>query len=161
MSSIPMSPDFDQRIADWLDADPSVAPPAVLATVVAAAASIQLRRAWRVPRRFHTMTRFGLLGAAAVTMLAVVLGGLLLASGTPGPAISTPSPLAARSTAPSTAPSVAASIPPKLTQTFSSPVYGYTIAVGPGWSITPATLPADDPAAGDNGDDQIKPTGTD
>ena len=106
------------------------------------------------------MTRFALLGAA-VTMLAVVLGGLLLASGTPGPAISTPSPLAARSTAPSTAPSVAASIPPKLTQTFSSPVYGYTIAVGPGWSITPATLPADDPAAGDNGDDQIKPTGTD
>jgi len=57
MSRIPMSPDFDQRIADWLEADPSVAPPVVLATVVAAAPSIQQRRAWGVPRRFHTMSR--------------------------------------------------------------------------------------------------------
>ena len=58
MSRIPASPDFEPRIADWLEADPDLAPPEVLATVLAAFPSIPQRRASRVPRRFQTMNRF-------------------------------------------------------------------------------------------------------
>ena len=160
MTRLP-DPGFDPRIADWLEADPDQAPRSVLATVLAAYPSIPQRRAWRVPRRFPTMTRFALLGAAAATLLAVMVGGLLIASGTPRAVVGTPTPPPARSPAASPAPSPALSPAFQLSQAFTSPIYGYTIGVGPGWAVVPATLPADDPAAGDNGADQIKPAGTD
>ena len=71
MSRYPMDPDFEPRIADWLEADPDLAPAPVLSTVLAAFPSIPQRRASRVPWRFQTMNRFALFGAAA----AIVVGG--------------------------------------------------------------------------------------
>ena len=47
-------PDFDQRIADWLEDDPSLAPTPGDETVLAAYPSIPQRRAVRVPWRFPT-----------------------------------------------------------------------------------------------------------
>jgi hypothetical protein len=68
-------PTFDQRIADWLEDDPTLAPPEVLGTILAAFPSIEQRRAWRAPRRFPTMTRYVIPAAAA---LVVIIGGALL-----------------------------------------------------------------------------------
>ena len=60
MSRTFMDPDFEPRVADWLEADPDLAPPEVLATVRAAFPSIPQRRASRLPWRFQTMNRFAL-----------------------------------------------------------------------------------------------------
>ena len=40
MSRYPIDPDFEPRIADWLEADPDIAPAPVLSTVLAAFPSI-------------------------------------------------------------------------------------------------------------------------
>jgi hypothetical protein len=90
MTRLP-DPTFDQRIADWLEDDPSSAPPEVLGTVVAAFPSIEQRHAWRAPWRFPTMTRYVLPAAAA---LAVIIGGALLLPGvvTLPPGNQSPSP---------------------------------------------------------------------
>ena len=45
----PTDPQFDQRIADWLDEDPRRAPGSLLDTVLAAIPSTPQRRASRVP----------------------------------------------------------------------------------------------------------------
>lgn len=68
-------PTFDQRIADWLEDDPSLAPREVLGTVLAAFPSIDQRRAVRVPWRFPLMNRYLLPLAAA---LVVVIGAAYL-----------------------------------------------------------------------------------
>ena len=49
----PTDPDFEPRVADWLEADPDHAPAPVLSTVLAAFPSIPQRRASRVPWRFQ------------------------------------------------------------------------------------------------------------
>ncbi len=79
------SPDFEPRVADWLEDDPDHAPAAVLATVVAAFPSIPQRRASRVPWRYPPMSRFALIGAAAATIVVVGIGGVMLASRPSGP----------------------------------------------------------------------------
>ena len=75
MSRTPADPDFEPRIADWLEDDPDHAPAAVLGTVLAAFPSIPQRRASRVPWRFQPMNRFALVGAAAAVVAAVGVGG--------------------------------------------------------------------------------------
>lgn len=77
MSHETMRPDFDPRIADWLEADPDHAPPETLETVLAAFPSIPQRRAWRVPWRFTTMNCFMPIGAAAAIAIVLVGGALL------------------------------------------------------------------------------------
>ena len=70
----PTDPTFDQRIADWLEDDPTIAPREVLATVTAAFPSIPQRRALRMPWRFPAMNRIAIpLGAALAVVLAAVL----------------------------------------------------------------------------------------
>ena len=49
-------PDFDQRIADWLEGDPNLAPRQAIETVMAAYPSIPQRRRIGLPRRFPIMT---------------------------------------------------------------------------------------------------------
>jgi N-acetylneuraminic acid mutarotase len=97
-------PGFDPRVADWLEADPSVAPDPVLETVLAAFPSIPQRRASRLPRRFPIMNRFAYLAAAAATaaiaVVAIAVGGFL---GSPQPS-GGPSLPAAGSIEPSLAP---------------------------------------------------------
>ena len=39
-----LDPDFDPRVADWLEGDPQIAPPLVLDTIVAALPSVTQRR---------------------------------------------------------------------------------------------------------------------
>ena len=69
-------PTFDQRVADWLEEDPTTAPREVLATVLAAYPSITQRPSMRRPWRFHPMYRLALPAAAALVV--VVSGALLL-----------------------------------------------------------------------------------
>lgn len=116
MSRPPASPDFDQRIAEWLEGDPDQAPGAVLGTVLAAFPSIPQRRASRVPWRFPSMNRFALVGAAAVVIVAVGLGGLLPGFRPNGPATATsPSPSLLPSTTPPSSPTASPTASPTPT----------------------------------------------
>ena len=105
---------FDGRIADWLEDDPTQAPPQVLDTILAALPQISQRRSapWALPQLVSTR-RFGV----ALALLAV--GALLLALaavivGPPEPPPTTPTET-----------------------TFTSPVYGYTVRHPADWSIVP------------------------
>jgi hypothetical protein len=75
MNRLP-DPTFDQRLADWLEDDPSHAPRQVLDTVLAAYPSIEQRRASRVPWRNPLMNRY-LLPLAAAVIVAVGAAYLL------------------------------------------------------------------------------------
>ncbi len=114
----------------------------VLATVLAAFPSIPQRRASRVPRRFQTMNRLALFGAAAAIVVAAGLGGLALSSGGV-PRGRTPAPT--RSTAPttphlrrryrrsrltSTQPALTGCLRRRITTATASPV-------NPGWTTQP------------------------
>lgn len=91
MTRLP-DPGFEPRIAGWLEADPDQAPREVLVTVLAAYPSIPQRHAPRVPWRFQPMNRFVSMGAAAAIVVAVSLGGVLLASRGSGPGVGTQPP---------------------------------------------------------------------
>ncbi|HEY4632846.1 MAG TPA: hypothetical protein VIH00_02930, partial [Candidatus Limnocylindrales bacterium] len=93
-------PLFDQRIADWLEDDPSYAPGHVLDTVLAALPSIPRRRASRVPLGFTTMPMFTRLAAAAAIGVLVV-GGALYLNRPSQPAIGGPSLTPIESASPS------------------------------------------------------------
>lgn len=114
MSHEMMRPDFDPRIADWLEADPDHAPPETLEAVLAAFPSIPQRRASRVPWRFTTMNRFMPIGAAAVIAIVVVGGALLMLRpngsgvGTSPTASPSASPPSASPASPSASPDLAA-----------------------------------------------------
>ena len=73
-----LDPGFDPRIADWLEDDPDRAPDAVLQTVLAAIPSIPQRRVVRVPWRFPPMTLAARLGAAAIAIVIVAVGGVMI-----------------------------------------------------------------------------------
>ncbi len=94
--------EFDQRIADWLEDDPNLAPRQALDTVLAAFPSIPQRRTWRAPRRFQTMSVPIRLATAAVIGVLVVGGALYLARSAQ-PSVGMPGPT------PATSPSAAAS----------------------------------------------------
>ena len=84
-------PDFDPRIADWLEDDPNLAPSQALETVLAAYPSIPQRRPMRVPRRLTTMTMPLRLATAAVIGV-LVLGGAYYLSRPGLPSVGTPGP---------------------------------------------------------------------
>jgi hypothetical protein len=90
MSRTP-DPGFDPRIADWLEADPVVAPPDVLRTVVSALPSIPQRRAVRLPSRSSPVFRLAFLIGAAALLTAAVAGIAFVGS---QPRIQPPSPTA-------------------------------------------------------------------
>ena len=78
MNHLVLDPDFDPRIADWLEDDPDRAPDAVLETVLAAFPSIPQRGAIRAPWRFRPMAMPVRLMAAAIAIAIVAVGGILL-----------------------------------------------------------------------------------
>ena len=87
----PTEPDFDQRIADWLEDEPNLAPRQALETVLAAYPSIPQRRTLRAPWRFTTMTLpIRLATAAVIGVLAV--GAAFYLARPDQPAIGGPSP---------------------------------------------------------------------
>lgn len=101
-----IDPTFDQRIADWLEEDPTIAPHEVLDTVLAAHPSIPQRRASRMPWRFPTMNRIAIpIGAA----LAVVLAAVILIPRFANQ-IGNPTPLPTASPGPTTAPTATARV---------------------------------------------------
>ncbi len=69
-----MTPEFDIRIADWLEDDPDKAPSIVLETVVGALPSIPQRRNWRSLLRTNQMPRFAIV-AGVVLVAAIGFGG--------------------------------------------------------------------------------------
>jgi hypothetical protein len=105
---------FDGRIADWLEDDPTQAPPQVLDTILAALPQISQRRSapWALPR-LVTTRRFG------VALALLALGALLLAVATVIVGPPEPSPTTPTET------------------TFTSPVYGYTVRYPADWSVVP------------------------
>jgi hypothetical protein len=135
MSRRSLSPEFDPRIADWLEDDPDHAPEAVLETVVAAFPSIPQRRASGVPWRTRSMTMSMtsrlLAGAAAVAV--VLVGGLFLLR-----------PGGGSNVGASASPSASGSTPPTalvLDQTFVSDRYGYSVAYPRAWTSFQSSLP--------------------
>jgi len=102
MNQFGLDPDFDPRIADWLEDDPDRAPDAVLETVIAALPSIPQRRV-RVPWRFQSMIRFAQLGTVAA--IVVVAGLIILRPGTTNiGAVPTSPPTASPTASPPTSP---------------------------------------------------------
>jgi len=96
-------PNFDPRIADWLEDDPDHAPSAVLQTVLAAYPSIPQRRRWRALWRFPTVNRLALI-AAPLAILVVVGAIALIPRAGFGPGSSAPpggSPLPSSDSSPS------------------------------------------------------------
>jgi hypothetical protein len=135
-------PSFDQRIADWLEHDPSRAPDAVLETVLAAVPSIPQRRrrlvfglartdragGWRT---IPVNSTFKLAVGATATM-AVIVAGLVLLSPRMTPGIG----------GPGTTPTPAPSPPPSTAwQSHTSEDFAYTIDYQPDWTVTPARDP--------------------
>lgn len=99
-------PLFEQRIADWLEEDPSEAPDQVLEVVLAALPSIQRRRAAGAAWRLTTMP--ARLAAAAV-IAALAVGGAFYVTRPGQPAIGAPSQTPEDSVSPSVATSPAPS----------------------------------------------------
>jgi len=146
-----LEPDFDQRIADWLEEDPNHAPREVLGTVLAAYPSIPQRRAWRMPWRFQPMftNRLGIAAAVAVVLLVGVVGMSRL--GTPtGQGGPQPTPTAAPTAAPTTAPTLSASRLPSFTinegpagfdEVQASAVYLYGMRYPSTWTLDAGIRP--------------------
>ncbi len=151
--------DPDPILAAWLHEGPTRLPDA---TRRAIAVSIRTTRQSRLPNwlpwrdpTVNGMTRYAL---AAVAVLAVVVGGLyFLRPGTdpsvgvggprsPVPSVSpAPSPSPSPSPRPSPEPSVGA-----LTQTFTSPTFGYSIRHPAGWTVIPTTGDGPSPGGADD-----------
>jgi hypothetical protein len=144
MSRIP-DPGFDTRIADWLEADPNLAPPDLLRTVESALPSIPQRRVMHLPWRFPSMSTFAKVAVAAVAVIAIGAVGMIALQPRGVPSVGSPpsaSPSASPSPSPSPSPaSPSPSMPPPLSETFTSPDNDVSIAYPAGWSTQPATEP--------------------
>jgi hypothetical protein len=155
MSRSSTTPEFDQRIADWLEDDPDDAPDAVLATVLAAFPSIPQRRASRVPWRNAPMTQTSRLLAGVAAIVVVFVGGVLLLRPGPDSGVGGASPSALLAS-----PRVSALA--RLDRTFTSNRYGYSVAYPNDWTAAIATLPwtADTAnSAGSGINDELRGTG--
>lgn len=139
------TPEFDQRIADWLEADPTAAPADVLSTVVAALPSIpQARRGLLAPWRFTQMTNF-MRATAGVAIVAIVgVGVLALNLGKPGGGTQqTPGPTATAAASPAAAPTPSpgpseAAPGIKAFTPYTSAVYGITLGYPNDWRLDSA-----------------------
>lgn len=144
------TPDFDDRLGDWLEEGPTAAPDQVLDTVLAAFPSIPQRRvASRVPWRFPSMNGYARLLAGIAAVAVVALGGLLLLNrppsnqvGGPPPASPSPSPLPSLSASgvPSASPA-RSSIDTSTWTSFTSTRYGVAVRYPADWKASPAIAP--------------------
>jgi hypothetical protein len=135
------TPEFDQRIADWLEADPTAAPADVLSTVVAALPSIpQARRGLLAPWRFPRMNNFARAVAGVAIVAIAGVGVITFMPRLPGPGTNgtpTPTPTPAPTTNPTASP-VARGI--AAWTNYTSDIYGITFAHPVDWKVeAPAT----------------------
>jgi hypothetical protein len=111
-------------------------------------------------------------GHAAILAMAVGLFAIACGQTTATAASATPTAVAATSApaspshapiaAPSPSPPDAVEQPSSSPTSFTSPLYGYTVALPGGWAVHPATLFAGDPASTDEtANDAIRVPGTD
>jgi hypothetical protein len=122
--------DFDRRAAAWLADGPSELNDRVLDAALREVHLTHQRRRWSAPWRTTLMSlRLGL--AAAVALVVIGLGGALyIGGGGPAPTTaSTPTAVPTAGPTPSRAPGP-----------FTSPLYGYTVDVPAGWTITPTVV---------------------
>jgi len=141
MSRLP-DPGFDVRISDWLEADPDHAPPDLMQTVESALPSIPQRRVMHLPWRFPPMSTLAKVAVAAVAVIALGAAGIYALQPRNVPTVgAAPTASPSPSPFPSSSPSAAASMAPPLSQTFTSPTNGMSIAYPMGWSVRPATEP--------------------
>jgi hypothetical protein len=113
-----IDPMFDQRIADWLEDDPTAAPAEILEIIVAALPSVPQRRT--LGSALDRWSRPAWVGMAAAVTLAVGLAGLLLLQGPRiGPA---PSPTATAS-------------PAALTKSAAAPLHHYAASLPEDWTV--------------------------
>ena len=139
--------DRDRRLEAYLMDGPTELPDPSFEAVRARTESTRQRVVigpWRVP----DMSKFLALGAgiAAVVVVLAVGSQLLPApAGSLAGGGSSPSPTAApsptRSPTPSPSPSPAPATPPPLTQTFTSPIHGFSMSYPEGWVARVATEP--------------------
>ena len=138
----PFDPGFDVRISDWLEADPDLAPPDLMQTVESALPSIPQRRVMHLPWRFPPMSTFAKVAVAAVAVIALGAAGIFALQPRSVPTVGaapTASPSPTPFLLPSQSPS--ASVPPPLSETFTSPTNGMSIAYPAGWLTRRATEP--------------------
>ena len=147
MSRSPLNPDFDPRLADFLESGPDRAPTGTLGTVLAAFPSLPQRRGSRPSWRPGTINRSLVAAAALVTAAAVVLSLSGLAPKPPstdpgGPASpsadalpsASHSPAASVAASPVSAPSSSSDVPP-MTEQLASRSARLTIRYPKGWTV--------------------------
>ena len=156
--------DPDAILAAWLEEGPTVLPEPTRRAIAVSTRNVHRSRlpTW-LPWRDPNMNGMSRLALAAVAIVAVVVGGLVVlrpgadqpggvgGRGSPVPSVSaapSPSALPSASASPSTSaipePSVGA-----LTQAFTSPTFGYAIRYPAGWVVTPTTEAGPTPGGAD------------
>ncbi len=133
--------DLERQLADFYESEaPPRAPDWVLRSALETIDSTQQRRVViRVPWRFPHMNTFAKVAVAAVVVIAVGAFGLSVlrpssasnVGGQPTP----PIPARPRPSSPTITPAP----PPALTESFTSPRYGFSIQYPAGWVTRPAT----------------------
>ena len=97
---------------------------------------------WRVP----TVSKLVPIGLGAAAVIALLLGSQFI--GSPSSNVGGPASEPPASAAPSEAPASAAPSPvspPPLTETFTSPLHGFSVSYPEGWTVDAATEPWTDP----------------
>jgi hypothetical protein len=122
---------FDDRLADWLEDDPALAPAQILETVIAALPSIPQRPAG-LSSRWLGRGLTARLAMAAALVVAVALVALTLFT---GPSVGPPN----LSPTPTSPPSTPAFGLAGEMVAFTSSWYGYSIDRPAEWSVRPAT----------------------
>jgi hypothetical protein len=125
---------FDDRIADWLEEDPVLAPAQVLETVRAALPSVPQRRPLPLPWQLGPAIRFGL--AAAAIVVVIVLGATVLGPFRGGIGAH---PTASPSGSPTPGPTAREQQPTSGLVTYTSAIYGYSIDYPTEWQVQVAT----------------------
>jgi hypothetical protein len=157
-----MTPEFDPRIAAWLEEDPDQAPSIVIDTVVGALPSIPQRRGLRPLLGFDELFRFAV-AAAILIVAALGVGAWLGRNANPGGV--SPSTAAPTATTPPI-PSPTPHLPASGFESITSPLHGWTAEIPATWRLRPATEvwpPNTYPLAGaaytDNSEPEINSTG--
>lgn len=132
---------FERSTRDWLELGPIEAPTSVVQAALLEIDSTPQERDLRVPWRFHPMPTLTRPLVAAVVIVGFAISGLLLLQLDRRAPVAAPSVSAPVDLTPSGPPSPAATLRLlALTDTFTSPTYGYSLSVSPLWTVTPATL---------------------
>jgi hypothetical protein len=130
-----MTPDFDPRIAEWLEDDPDRAPSIVLEALTRALPAIPQRRRWLPMPRANEL--FGLAMAAVVlVVVAVGIGVWLGRNASPGGPTVTVTPAA---TVPATPTPASTSTPAAELKSITSPTHGWTAEIPTTWRLRAAT----------------------